>query len=157
LSSVTFQVGRVVPAEAAAATPEHLVDSEFEHGLRLTGYDVSANGAMYITLYWKLDAAQPVPSNYTVFMHVVDQQGIPIMEPMDAPPLDGDWPTSAWLPGQTVADTRLIALPPNLHAGQYDVRVGFYDPASGVRLTAWQADGTPWPDDAVVLAEVVAK
>jgi hypothetical protein len=154
---VSLAVGRAVPALAAEPAPEQIVNTQFEHGLRLLGYDVSANGALYLTLYWKLEGADPVPGDYTVFMHVVDGQGIPVIEPADGPPVDGYWPTSAWLPGQIVADTRLIALPPNLHAGRYDVRLGFYDPVTGARLAALQADGTPWPDDAVVLPGVVVK
>lgn len=72
-------------------------------------------------------------------------------------PLGGDWPTRAWEPGQMATDTRLAALPPNLHAGRYDVRLGFYDPSTGARLTAWKPDGSPWPEDAVVLEGVVVK
>jgi hypothetical protein len=157
LPSVTLAVGRGVPARASAPAPEHVMDSMLEHGIELAGYDVSADGALYLTLYWKLDGEQRVPSDYTVFMHLVDEQGILVMEPADAPPLQGDWPTSAWVPGQMVADTRLLALPPNLHPGRYAVRVGLYDPSSGVRLAAWRPDETRWPEDAVVLEDVVVK
>jgi hypothetical protein len=157
LPSVTVTVGRAVPRQPLAASPEHDLSAEFEHGIKLIGYDVSAEGALYLTLYWRLDSDEPVPGDYTVFVHLVDKQGIPIVQPADSPPLDGDWPTSAWQPGHTVADTRLVALPPDLHAGRYDVRVGLYDPATGVRLMAWQPDGTPWPEAAVVLEDVVVK
>lgn len=157
LPSVTFMVGRVVPSAAVAASPEHVVESQFEHGIELAGYDVSANGALSLTLYWKLAAGERVPGDYTVFVHLVDEQGILVVEPADSPPVDGNWPTSAWEPGQTVADTRLVALPPNLHAGRYSMRVGLYERGSGVRLAAWQADGTPWPGEAVVLEAVVVR
>ena len=157
LPSVTLAVGRAVPAQALAAEPEHKTSSTFEHGIKLAGYDISADGALYLTLYWRLEEEQRVSGDYTVFIHVVDAQGIPIMEPVDGPPVDGNWPTSAWEPGHLVADTHLLALPPKLHAGRYDVRLGFYDPATGARLSAWQADGVQWPDDAVVLEGVVVK
>jgi hypothetical protein len=157
LPSVTFQVGRAVPAEAGAVTPEHEAGSLFEHGLRLVGYEAGADGALDLTLYWRLEAEQRVPGDYTVFMHVVDEQGLLIMEPVDGPPIRGNWPTWAWEPGHTLADTRLVALPPDLPAGRYDVRLGFYDPNTGARLTAWKPDGSLWPDDAVVLEGVVVK
>ncbi len=157
LPGVTLAVGRAVPASAVAVTPENPSHSRFEHGLELVGYDVSADGALYLTLYWKLAGDQPVPADYTVFVHLVDEQGSLIVEPADGPPVEGAWPTSAWLPGQVVVDTRLVALPPNLHPGRYDVRVGLYDPNTGVRLAALQPDGTPWPEDAVVLTRVFVK
>lgn len=157
LPGVTLAVGRAVPAYAAAVTPENPSHSRFEHGLELEGYDVSADGALYLTLYWKVAGDQPVPADYTVFVHLVDEQGSLIVEPADGPPVEGAWPTSAWLPGQVVVDTRLVALPPNLHPGRYDVRVGLYDPNTGVRLAALQPDGTPWTEDAVVLTGVFVK
>jgi hypothetical protein len=98
-----------------------------------------------------------VPANYTVFLHLVNAQGDMVTDPADGPPLGGDWPTSDWVPGQSVVDTRLIALPPNLPTGKYDLQVGFYDPASGQRLTARKVDGAPWPDNAVVLIGAVSR
>ena len=55
------------------------------------------------------------------------------MTGFDRPPLDGAYPTSAWLPGQTIHDPRFIPLgetPP----GQYQLIVGLYETASGRRL-----------------------
>jgi hypothetical protein len=157
LPSVILAIGRALPARPEVAAPEHPLRAEFEHGLTLLGYDFSTDGALYLRLYWKLEADARVPTDYTVFVHIVDQQGIPIVEPADGPPLGGDWPTSLWEPGQVVAETRLVALPPDLHAGRYDVRLGLYDQASGVRLGARQPEGYAWPDNAVVLEDVVVK
>ena len=157
LPGVTLMVGRAVPAHTAAVTPENPSHSRFEYGIELAGYDVSAEGALVLTLYWKLDGDEPVPADFTVFVHLVDEQGLPVIEPSDRPPVDGAWPTSAWVPGLTLADTHVIALPPNLQLGRYAVRLGLYDPNTGVRLTALRPDGTPWPDDAVVLSGVFEK
>lgn len=159
LPSVTLDIGRAVPRLAGLAEPEHAAASVFEHGIMLVGYDVSAHstGSFVLTLYWQLDADTRVPADYTVFVHAVDEQGGLLHEPADGPPLNGDWPTSAWQPGHTVADTRLVTVPPNLRPGAYDVRVGLYNPGSGVRLAAWQADGTAWPDNAVVLPRAIVK
>jgi hypothetical protein len=35
------------------------------------------------------------------------------------------------------------------------VQLGFYDPATAARLAAYRADGAEWPDDIVVIQNVV--
>ena len=84
-------------------------------------------------------------------MHLVDSKGALIRDPADGPPLNGDWPTSFWVPGETVVDNRLISLPAQLPHGSYSLRLGFYDPVSGTRLVAYRPDGTRWPDDVVIV------
>jgi hypothetical protein len=44
-----------------------------------------------------------------------------------------------------------------LASGQYNLQLGFYDPASGARLAAYKPDGTPWPDSMVVLSGIVTR
>jgi hypothetical protein len=154
LSSVKVRVGRVVSEDAPQFTPEISEGSTFEYGITLLGLDISAEGAIYLILYWRLDSEQPIPADYTVFVHLIDSQGILVTQ-ADGPPLEGDWPTSAWIPGHAFADTRLFALPPNLHAGRYSLRLGFYDPTSETRLNAFRADGTPWPENMVIIRDVI--
>ena len=148
--SVVLDVGAIVPPEAVAYAPQRLDGSRLAHGIELFGYDVGVDGALSVTLYWKLDPGGVVPGDYTVIRHLVNQQGVGLLIG-DSPPLDGDWPTSAWLPGHTVADERLLALPPEIPPGSYNLRVGLYDLETGVRLEAVRPDGTRWPDDLIVL------
>jgi hypothetical protein len=148
LSSVKFDVGRVVPEQPPGLAPEIVAGSHFEHGIELLGLQASADGALYLELHWR--TANPIAEDYTVFLHLVDAGGVVVTQG-DAPPLYGDWPTSAWVPGRAFADVRLIPLPPGLPPGWYGLRLGFYHPASGTRLTALRPDGTHWPDDMVVI------
>lgn len=152
VEAVTLEVGRLAPALAASFTPRVLEGSTFEHGLTLLGYEANADGALALTFYWRTE--QAVPADYTLFVHVITASGLPVTQ-ADGPPLAGDWPTSAWVPGQPFAETRLIALPPDLPPGCCSVRLGWYDPATGVRLAAFRADGERWPEDAVLLNDVV--
>ncbi len=153
LQTVKFTVGRVVPPEPPALTPAIVEGTTFEYGIALLGLGASTDGALYLELYWRAD--QRIPADYTVFLHLVDAQGLPVIPPADAPPLNGDWPTSAWVPGQAFADVRLIPLPPTLPPGRYTLRLGLYDPVSGARVAAFQADGTQWPEDMVVVKDVI--
>lgn len=163
LESVKFPVGRVTRTEILQPEPPVQLDTAFDRGLNLVGYAAAPNtsaadGALWLTLYWHLDlTADPPPVAYTVFLHLVSADGALVMEPADAPPLNGDWPTAAWLPGATVTDTHLIALPPNLPPGRYDLRLGLYDPASGDRLPAFRPDGTRWPEDMILIEGLVTR
>ncbi len=163
VTAVRFPVGRLSRTEILQPEPPVPFETTFDQGLALVGYEAAPNsstadGALWLTLYWHLDAtADPPPVAYTVFLHLTDDQGILITEPADGPPLSGDWPTTAWLPGQTITDTRLIALPPNLGPGQYDVRLGLYDPETGARLPAFRPDGTRWPEDMIVISGLITR
>jgi hypothetical protein len=125
--------------------------STFEHGIRPLGVDVEEGGV--VTLYWQTDGQ--VSGDYTVFLHLL-ANGI-FLTQADAPPLGGDWPTSAWIPGQPFADAHQFELPPELPPGPYSLYLGFYDPASDARLTALRKDSAEWPDDIVVIEDVEIK
>jgi hypothetical protein len=155
LDAAVFPVGRLVPAQAVTASPAVADGSTFEYGLTLLGYDAAVDGALSLTLHWRADHL--IPADYTLFVHFVDGAGLEVLPPADAPPLGGDWPTSAWLPGQVVVDERRIALPPDLPPGCCAVRLGWYDPTSGARLLAFRPDGAPWEENAVVLKNVLGK
>ncbi len=68
----------------------------------LLGYDLTRQGeVMRLTLYWR--ARQPVPRDYTVFVHALDADGRLITQ-RDQQPLGGFYPTSLWQPGEIIAD-----------------------------------------------------
>ena len=70
--------------------------------------------------------------------------------PDDRPPLDGAYPTSTWLPGQTIADPRTIPLD-GVPPGMYRLIVGVYNPETQQRLT------TGAGADFVELAEITVE
>ncbi len=153
LRSVLLTVGRAASEKSPEFTSPVTEGATFEYGISLLGLAASTDGALYLELYWRTE--QPIGADYTVFLHLVDAQGIQVVPPADAPPLNGDWPTSAWIPGQAFADVRLIPLPPNLHTGRYTLQLGLYDPVSGARVAAFRADGAQWPQDMVVIPDVI--
>jgi hypothetical protein len=53
---------------------------------------------------------------------------------MDRPPLNGDYPTSLWDPGEVVLDEIVVHLPAELPGAEYTVQVGLYNFADGTRL-----------------------
>jgi hypothetical protein len=109
--------GEAIALQGAQTTPE-------EHGLR-------------VMLWWK--ALAPPEEDYTVFVHVVDEEER-LIGTGDGPPLEGGFPTRLWRPGDSVADEHLIPLPADLPPGVYTIRVGWYDPTTGVRLPAMRQE-----------------
>lgn len=89
-------------------------------------------------------------SDYTVFLHLVDEQGR-IVTQADGPPRSGDYPTSNWLPGERVPEQRSLQLPEDTRPGTYHLVVGMYSPDTLDRLGATNGAGQPWPDNAIEL------
>lgn len=119
--------------------------------IRLHGLDTARAGeVLTVTLVWQALAA-PTTSEQ-VFVHLVGPDGA-IVAQSDAAPAGG-YDTVRWVEGEVVVDPQALALPPDLPAGGYALRVGMYDPATGVRLEAMSADGSRFPDDAVAAGQV---
>ncbi len=50
-------------------------------------------------------------------------------------------PTSRWQPGELIPDTYELLLPPELPPGEYQLRMGLYDPATGARRLVYDPAG----------------
>jgi hypothetical protein len=110
-------------------------------GVQLLGYDLGTTTArpgqaVSLTLYWQCLA--PMSTNYTVFVHLVDEAN-QIRGQVDVEP--GAVPTSGWAIGEVVVDTYQPPLKPDAPAGTYTIYVGLYDPATWARLPATDAAG----------------
>jgi hypothetical protein len=120
--------------------------------IELIGYDMSAHSpalseTLEITLYWR--ALADMEEDYTVFVHLLGEDGT-LHGQGDGPPLNNDYPTSYWSPGEVLADARTIPLHDGRPAGGY-LLVGLYRLADGTRLPVHTAEGERMPDDAVRL------
>ncbi len=79
--------------------------------------------AVTLTLFWQTDA--PLDADYTVFVHIRNTAGETIAQG-DSQPVGGAYPTSRWLPGETVIDPHRIELPADLTPGIYSLFIGLY-------------------------------
>jgi len=119
--------------------------------VRLVGRAVTMTGTLprlEVALYWQATAA--VSEDYTVFLHVLDSAGQMIAQG-DGPPLNGWYPTSAWLAGQVIAERRAVSLPAGADLAGLRVAVGLYRRADGVRLPVFDARGARQADDRILL------
>lgn len=123
----------------------HPAEIDFGGVGRLVGYDLDLSGAgpapggtLDLALHWQ--ALAPADRAYTVFVHLLDEQG-DIRGYGDGEPGRGQYPTTGWRPGEYLADPHTVTLAPDAPPGTYRLAIGFYDPATGERLkTAEGAD-----------------
>jgi hypothetical protein len=84
-----------------------------------------------VTLYWSV--REPPSVDYQVFVHLLGEGPEPVAQG-DAPPLNGDYPTGMWAPGEVIADPHPLVLPEDLPPGRYRLLVGMYDLRTMARL-----------------------
>ncbi|MFQ5434847.1 MAG: hypothetical protein ACE5FD_08220 [Anaerolineae bacterium] len=109
--------------------------------LRDDGFVVTGQ-TIQVDLIWEATAAVPQP--LTAFVHVVADSQIIAQD--DTPPGDGRWPHTWWRPGWQVQNRRLLALPQPFDPARHRVLVGWYDPATLLRLPVADASGSPAGD-----------
>lgn len=130
----------------AAPAPQQALAAEFGSMIRLLGYDlapepsaqVPADNALTLTLYWQ--ATSEVDRDYTVFAHLVDEDG-QIVAQGDGPPMDGGYPTSHWDNGEILTDVHKLEFQAGLPAGSYRLLVGLYALEDGARLPVTAGPG----------------
>lgn len=122
--------------EIPQTTQTHELAVSFAEVIQLTGYDVDMaearpGGVLKVALYWQADGPVTIP--YTVFTHLVNDQGVLVAQ-KDNWPVNGLWPPTCWRRGKTIVDNYPISLPADLPSGDYTLWVGLYDAATGRRL-----------------------
>lgn len=117
---------------------------DFGEQVRLLGYELSEQmvrpGArLWVTLYW--EALQTMDTDYSVFVHLVDERGV-LFAQRDTYPGAGTDPTRDWEVGQTRRDVYPLDMPATLLArGPLRIRVGLYKYATGQRLPVYYWEG----------------
>jgi hypothetical protein len=116
----------------------------------LVGYDLDDSwsrpgGSVVLTLYWQ--AVEVVNLPYKIFVHLESNgsQGgsTQLWAAADDFPACGTQPTQSWQVGQTVVDRHVLRLPDEMSPGDYSVRVGLYEPQTGLRMDLLDSLGNP--------------
>lgn len=102
-----------------------------------------------VMMAWQASGA--VTENVTVFVHLLNQAG-QLIGQADGDFLAGTLPLTVWPPQQPLVDQREGVV----EGAAAFVAVGLYRRDDGQRLPAVDSDGTPWPDNAVVIPVNVA-
>jgi 4-amino-4-deoxy-L-arabinose transferase-like glycosyltransferase len=105
------------------------------------------NGELALTLFW--ESMEPASVAGIVFVHLFDSSGYFALG-QDLPPRGGDYPMTAWQPGEGIIDPRRIPLS-ELPASEYAVFVGVYDPAENARFPVLDKAGHRVPNASLKL------
>lgn len=119
--------------------------ADFDSLIRLRGYDIddsniAASGAITMTLQWQ--SLNPVEEDFTLFIHVLNQQGQTVAQ-VDVPPADPNKPTSSWLAEEYKTLIQRIPLPLDLPAGEYTLAIGLYRQSDFSRLSIQMLGNSP--------------
>jgi hypothetical protein len=134
--------------QEAGGQPEHpSALARFGDHFLLVDHEVASSGReLVLTFSWY---ARSVPDrDLTVFLHILDENG-QMAAQGDGYPMLGLFPPLRWHAGDLVRDVRYITLPVELAQGGYTAVVGWYDPATGERLPAFDRQGQPAAGDAI--------
>ncbi|HDN79901.1 MAG TPA: hypothetical protein ENG33_05490 [Chloroflexi bacterium] len=103
---------------------EHLITLEWENGIRLGGFNWKLKSdSAELMLFWQ--ACNPVDEDYTVFVHILDEDG-KLVYGKDEQPCHNTCPCTSWKPGELIPDEHLLELSA-LKPGRYYVEIGLYD------------------------------
>ncbi len=144
----------VLPPDPARFTAPPLATFGSDHSIQLLAYTLSTfqpprqasnpqSPTPNLYLYWRSTA--PLPTGYTVFIHLRAPDGS-VRSQADGPPVSGHYPTNTWQPGEVIQDSYPL---PNTDFDH--IALGLYDPATGARLPAFDAQGRPLPNDALII------
>jgi hypothetical protein len=133
---VTLTRLKFIPAAWPSQPPPIADDALFGDSLLLEGHaplevNLTPGSTLNLQLWWQ--ALAPVGTDYNVFVHLLDAADN-IVAQGDGVPMEGRYPTSAWAVGESVVDSRSLALPSDLPIGEYRLILGLYNPADGNRL-----------------------
>jgi hypothetical protein len=125
--------------------------------IKLLGYDLipdllAPGETLNLVLYWQ--ALRPMDLDYTIFIHLLDEQG-QLLAQQDGPPVQGRAPTSLWYPGETIKDSHSLTLDLSTPVGKYTLSIGWYHWSTGERLSWSEAGGQRLPEDALDLSAQV--
>jgi len=140
-------------AEALIERPAYARFAQsWERGVALRGWrsagPTRAGEPLAVHLVWH--SLEPVPRDWTVFVHLVAPDGR-IAAESNSRPRGGALPFPAWTPGDWVDDRHALPLPAGLPPGEYRLVVGLYQPERDDRRQAvWGADGAFVGDNAEV-------
>lgn len=150
------QVGDAVYVGAIKVVPTSIPDGSVDlpqpaytfgdaiglEGLSFDPQPRQRNQEVTFQMHWQ--ALGRPAADYTVFAHIVDQEGNQVGG-HDQPLTDGYYPSSFWEAGERITHVHRLEIASGLPAGSYQLQMGLYNPTSGERLPIRNADGQELP------------
>ncbi|MGE5262431.1 MAG: hypothetical protein ACM3S0_03550, partial [Acidobacteriota bacterium] len=137
----------------APAPPLDLQSADFGNAVGMVGWNAQPEtlqaGIWKLAIVWQ--AKHTLDRSYKAFVQL-EKTGLGKVAGDDHAPHMGTYPTTRWAAGEMVREVYTLEVPGNLPAGQYSVRVGWYDSETDDRL---EVPGSA--DNSVVLAKYEVK
>lgn len=135
----------LTPVNATFADGQH--PQVWLHGYRLE----EAGEILRLSLAWQ--AMRDMNSDYSRFVHLIDDTTGEIIAQVDGHVAGNSYPTSQWVNGEVIQEVVEFQLPAG-QADQYQLATGIYKPVEGLpRLVATGPEGS-LPDNQVVLPDI---
>ena len=123
-----FEVPNIaIPLQARFGEFAELLGYKLDHDEVFTGQEVG------LTLYWRAKNPKPLDISYTVFTHLLDQEG-KLIGQHDGPPALGEHPTTSWVEGEIIADYHPMRFKERDFSGRASIEIGLYDQVTGKRV-----------------------
>jgi hypothetical protein len=125
----------LLPHDWPELEPSIPLEANFGGQIELVGYDwphpatIKPGETASLTFYWHALASPGQDLN--LFIHLIDPVTGAQVAGFDGPP---EFPTEFWQPGYAIEDFRRLTFPPDLPAGDYELRIGWYDLETFTRL-----------------------
>jgi hypothetical protein len=122
--------------------------AEFGDLVRLVSYQYSpptlvSGQLLQLNVVWQTIASSDVPYKY--FVHLLGApklDGSILYAQRDGEPCARLWHTTSWRPNELLFDTYMLRLPNELPPGNYELEIGWYAEATGVRVPVSKANTT---------------
>jgi len=115
-------------------------------GARVSGAAAQGSEPICVELRWR--AVRTPTTDYIVFVHLIDANGVVVAQ-SDLAPGNGFIPATSWQPADVIVDRRGLVASPDSTAGTYRIVVGLYD-SSGQRLSVQTENGVVNNDSLVL-------
>lgn len=133
-----FFLESALPAPPPAIVTDARHEAGMLDGMTLTvnGQPLPSGGAVrpgdVIEAAWHWTPSGTAPRNLVAFVHLLTPDGRLVAQ-ADSQPLGGMYPTTAWTSGEAFVDRTRLPVPADVPAGEYELKVGLYDPVTLTR------------------------
>jgi hypothetical protein len=129
--------------ETQGLVPRYSMGANLGDRIALMGHEgmpgpVEAGEDIHLILYWQ--ALARIEADYTVFIHLLDEEG-QIIAQHDSQPLVGFYPTSLWEEDEVVRDEYVVHVGSSIPSGEYELVVGMYLLSTSERLPVIDEEG----------------
>jgi hypothetical protein len=149
---VSMRVNALQASDSGLTYREMPID--LDSGLTLRGFRVpdQAHGGAALPVETDWHAAQKLPGDYHMFVHLFSQDG-KLGAQYDSVPAGGAFPTAKWAASQDWDEVVTLNLPADIAPGTYELYVGWYRYPDMTRLSV-HSDGKHAVDGLVYLTTV---